>query len=521
MAYPAPDHVAYFARTRAEKLACLDMESGRALTYAALNARASLAAALITELCAQKGEAVRGARIAVLARNSSDIVCLYVACLRTGAILQPLNWRLAPAELDVLGRDGEPAIVIYQREFASGAEALAAACPRAVLLSLDGARSESFEAALAQTDGAGFRPIAPAHDGATTLLYTSGTTGAPKGVIITEANARANGVNYGLAANVGGDSVFVCDMPMFHVVGLFAVTRTVLQMGATLLISPRFDAEEAVRRIGDPTLGVTHYFCVPQMAQQMRGARNFDPAFFQRLVALQTGGAPHPEAAVRAWLDDGVMLIDGYGMSEAGTVLGMPPGDLGVLRAKAGAAGLPALLTELRIVDSEGREVGDGDIGEIWLHGPTITPGYWRNETATAKAFAGGWLKSGDAARRDQDGYVTLVDRWKDMFISGGENVYPAEVEAALLDLAGVSEAAVFGAPDPRWGETGVALIVCAPGVQLEAEIVTAHCRARLAGYKTPRHVRVVESLPRTASGKVQKAALRAQWIAEFEERSS
>lgn len=521
MAYPAPDHVGYFARTRAQKLACVDLESRRALTYAALNARAMQVSALLCEIFAKKGEAIQGTRVAVLSRNSSDIVCLYVACLRTGAILQPLNWRLAPAELAVLGRDGEPGLIVFEREFAAGADALAAACPNAVLLVLDSPGSENFEAALSQADTSGFHPVVPAHDGATTLLYTSGTTGAPKGVIITEANARATGVNYSLAANVGGDSVFLCDMPMFHTVGLFAVTRTVLQMGATLLISPRFDAEETVRRIADPGLGVTHYFCVPQMAQQMRQARTFDPAHFRSLTALQTGGAPLAEAVVRAWLDDSIMMIDGYGMSEAGTVLGMPPGDLGVLRAKAGAAGLPAVLTQLRIVDSEGRDVADNEIGEIWLRGPTITPGYWRNEAATAKAFADGWLKSGDAARRDRDGYVTLVDRWKDMFISGGENVYPAEVEAALLELEGVCEAAVFGAPDARWGETGVALIVCAPGAQLSIEDITAHCRGRLASYKTPRHLRVVESLPRTASGKLQKAALRADWIAESQEKPS
>jgi fatty-acyl-CoA synthase len=227
---------------------------------------------------------------------------------------------------------------------------------------------------------------------------------------------------------------------------------------------------------------------------------------------MQTGGAPHAAASVRAWLDDGVMLIDGYGMSEAGTVLGMPPGDLDLLGRKAGAAGLPAIGVEVRLVDRESNDVGEGEIGEVWVRGPSVSPGYWRNPEATDAAFRDGWFRSGDAARRDADGFYTLVDRWKDMFISGGENVYPAEVEAAILEIDGVAEVAVIGAPDPRWGETGVAFVVCRAGAAIAGEQVIAHCRARLAAYKAPKNVVLAEGLPRTASGKVQKAALREIW---------
>lgn len=513
MAHGFADFLAYFAATRGGKLALVDMERGQRLTYAALDARAWQVAALIEAKCAALGKPTRGERVAVLGRNSADLVSIYLGCLRAGAVLQPLNWRLAAPELAALGKDGDPALLIYEKEYAAGASELAKACPKLVLLSFDDAGAESFVAALASAPSRPERTGPATSSEPSTLLYTSGTTGTSKGVIVTEANAQATGVNYALAANVGGNAVFLCDMPMFHVVGLFAVTRTVLQQGATLLISARFEPEETVRRIGDATLGITHYFCVPQMAQLMRQARNFDPAPFRKLVALQTGGAPHAEASVRTWLNDGVMLIDGYGMSEAGTVLGMPPGDLDLLKRKAGAAGLPAFLTETRVVDRDGNDVGDGETGEIWLRGPSVSPGYWRNPTATANARHGEWLKSGDAARRDADGFITLVDRWKDMFISGGENVYPAEVEAAMLELAGVAEAAVFGAPDARWGETGVAFIVCAPGAAHNADTITSHCRARLAAYKVPKHVRIVADLPRTASGKVQKAVLRARWI--------
>ena len=515
----AVDFLSYFARTRGGKLACLDLESGRSLNYAALDARAWRTAATIERLLAACGKSVRGERVAVLARNSSDIVALYWACQRVGAVLQPLNWRLAPPELAAQGRDGDPAVILFAQEFEAGANELTRACPEAIVLSVDGAGKDTVDGALSRAPERPSRSAPAAESDVTTLLYTSGTTGLSKGVMVTAGNARANGTNYALAATVGGDAVFLCDMPMFHVVGLFAMARTVVQQGATLLISTRFDADETVRRIADPVLGVTHYFCVPQMAQLMRQSCGYDAAAFQRLVALQTGGAPHAEAAVRAWLDEGVMLIDGYGMSEAGTVLGMPPGDFDLLRRKAGAAGLPALLTELRLVGRDGADVSEGETGEIWLRGPTVTPGYWRNVEATASAFEDGWLKSGDAARRDGDGFVTIVDRWKDMFISGGENVYPAEVEAAILELDGVVEVAVFGVPDSRWGETGVCYVACAQGVPITLESIVAHCRRRLAGYKTPKHVRMVASLPRTASGKVQKALLRTQWIDTSQEK--
>jgi fatty-acyl-CoA synthase len=219
---------------------------------------------------------------------------------------------------------------------------------------------------------------------------------------------------------------------------------------------------------------------------------------------------------IHRWVDDGVMIIDGYGMTEVGTVLGMPIGDLAVVREKAGSAGRPAPGVSVRIVAPDGRDVAVGEVGELWLKGENVTAGYWGRPDATAQSFQDGWLKTGDAARLDADGFYYLVDRWKDMFISGGENVYPAEVEAAILELDGVSEVAVVGAPDARWGETGVAYVVAAPGASMTADAVSAHCRGRLAGYKAPRLVKLVDSLPRTGSGKVRKDLLKAECAAEL-----
>jgi fatty-acyl-CoA synthase len=355
-----------------------------------------------------------------------------------------------------------------------------------------------------------FRRRGDDHD-PVTLLFTSGTTGRPKGVIVTERNATVSAFNYALSVNLHAESRVLCDMPMFHVVGLLAVTCATLQLGGTLLISPAFAAAETYARLADPALGITHYFCVPQMLRMMREVPGFDAAPLRRLQAIQTGGAPHPASAIRLWSDEGVRVLDGYGMSEAGTVLGMPP-ELDVVRRKAGAVGIAAPFVDVRLVDAEGRDVSDDSVGEVWVGGASLTPGYWRDEAATRAAFQDGWFRTGDAARRDADGYYTIVDRWKDMYISGGENVYPVEVEAVLLEMPGVSEAAVIGVPDARWGEVGAAFLVMSAGAAPDDAAILAFCRARLAGYKVPRHLRRVATLPRTASGKLQKGPLRSGW---------
>lgn len=499
------DPVSYYASTRPNKLACRDLSNGAAFTYRALDARVERFASALQYVLG--GRDPSGARVASLARNSADIVCAYLACLRLGAVYAPLNWRLGPGELAVIARGIEPAIVIFDEEFEAGAAGIFASVAGATDL-----RTGPDLNRIIAVDHDAQRRSLPEEGAASVLLCTSGTTGKPKAVIVTEANAQAHALNYSASAEVAPNSTLLCNMPLFHVVGLFALARTALQVGATLLVAPRFDAVETVAHIADEGLGVTHYFCAPQMAQMMRSASGFDPAHFRRLSALQTGGAPNPTEAVRSWLDDGVRMVDGFGMSEAGTVLGMPPGDLELLSLKAGAAGLPAITIDIRLVDRAGRDVEEGETGEVWLRGPSVTQGYWRDEAATRAAFHEGWFKSGDAARRDGDGFYAIVDRWKDMYVSGGENVYPAEVEAALATCSGVADAAIVGVPDARWGEVGVAFVVRAPGADVAAQHVVAHCRNALAAYKAPKHVVFVQTLPRTASGKLQKTVLRQKW---------
>jgi fatty-acyl-CoA synthase len=344
------------------------------------------------------------------------------------------------------------------------------------------------------------------------MLYTSGTTGRPKGVLFTERNALFSALNFSLQARVDADSVFLCEPPLFHVAALLAAARTTLVQGGALLIARQFDPVETFRRLTDPALGVTNYFCVPQMARMMRNAPGFDGKRLAKLRCIVSGGAPHAAADVRRWLEDGVKMLDGFGMSEVGSVTAMPIDDLETVKAKAGSCGLPGLVTQLRLVDEEGRDVDPGEVGELWVKTPTLSPGYWNRPDATAASRTeDGWFKTGDAGRFDEDGFLYLVDRIKDMYISGGENVYPAEVEAAIAEMSGIADVAVIGVPDEKWGEAGCAYVVPAKGASLTPESVVAHCRARLARFKAPATVLIVEALPRNPSGKLLKHVLRAE----------
>lgn len=488
------DFIACRARAHGERIACTDLAVNRDLTYRELDAEIARCANWLAGLLDE------GARVAMLSRNSVHMLVVHFACARAGMIFQPLNWRLSGAEILALVRDGAPGILIYQTEFEPAAQtALKDASITHVVRGDD---------ALAQAIGAA-RPAAPRAgnpDAPITLLYTSGTTGKPKGVIVTARGAWVTAFNFAIVNEVAPRDVLLCDMPLFHVAGLFGVARAALLMGATVLISDRFVPATALERLSDRSLGVTHYFAVPQMATAMLQDPLYARSDLTRLKALVIGGAPLPKSVVERLLADGVPPIEGYGISEGGTVFGMPL-DRKAIAARAGMCGVAAMLIDVRLVDADGRDVGAGEVGEIWLKGPSVTPGYWQQPDATARAFQDGWFKTGDAARRDADGFYQIVDRWKDMYISGGENVYPAEVESVLAEHPAVAEAAVVGVADAQWGESGCAYIVTRAA--LTADDVTRHCRERLAHYKVPKHVHFVDLLPRTGSGKVKKDDLR------------
>lgn len=488
------DAVTTHARAASTRLAIADLTSGRRWTYGELDrAIDRLAAWLVDALGPSSGE-----RVATLARNCAEMPILQLACVRAGAVFVPLNWRLASAEIEALVVDAAPAILFHETAFAAPTGAGRA-------LPIEGLAE--LETALAVPPASARR----AFDALATLLYSSGTSGRPKGVMLSEENAFFGCANFIYGTDVTRDSVFLCDMPLFHTAGLFAATRVPLQAGAAVLISGGFDAARTLERLTDPHWGVTHYFSVPQMAARLWNEPGFDAARLRGLVAWAIGGAPSPRSQTERFVAAGIRVAEGFGMSETGSNFGMPTRDLAVLAGKAGSCGLPFMTIEARIVDDEGREVPIGEVGELQLRGPCITSGYWKQPELTAHAFVDGWFRTGDLARCDRDGFYYIADRKKDMYISGGENVYPAEVEAVIAELTDIAECAVVGIPDAAWGEVGRAYIVAASGRSVTAEVVLAHCQQRLAKYKLPKSVMFVEALPRTASGKIQKHVLRAR----------
>lgn len=493
------DPIAHHAAASPQRLAIVDIEEGRRWTYRELDRAVDrLAGYLVKEF----GPA-SGVRVATLAKNCPEMVVLQLACARAGTIFVPFNWRLSAAEVAVLAEDAAPRIVFHDADFA-----VPASGTRAMLIGEVLALGEE-----------GARPPAQARrpfDAVTTLLYTSGTSGKPKGVMLSDENAFWGCLNFIAGNDVSTASVFLCDMPLFHTAGLFAATRVPLQAGGTVLISRGFDPDKTLARLSDPALGVTHYFSVPQMAATLWNQPGFDPARLRGLTGWAIGGAPNPRAQTERFVRAGIPILEGFGMTETGSNFGMPPHDLDRILAKAGSCGLPFLAIEAKIVDDAGRSLPDGEKGELWLRGPSVAAGYWNQPELTAEAFHDGWFKTGDAAVRDADGFYAIVDRRKDMYISGGENVYPAEVEAVLAELAEVGEAAIVGVPDVRWGETGRAYVVPAPGLEILPETVVAHCVARLARFKVPATVVITDALPRTASGKIQKHLLRERALAEM-----
>jgi len=503
----AYDWIGHHAAQRPTHEAVRDIGSDRSFSYADLDRRVDAMAAYLTSLGVGRGD-----RVAVLAHNGVEFFDVQFACARTGSICVLLNWRLTVTELEYILNDSSPALLVHDAEFAASAEELQRCCSIGELLAIDGGAADSaYERALARFDGESVEPVALTHDDVITIMYTSGTTGLPKGAMITHGMNFWNVVNLGIPAGIGIDTVHLNVLPLFHTGGLNCYCNPVLHAGGTVVLLKAFDPGQTLQVIGDEAQGITHIFAVPAPYQFMMQHPDFDDTDLSRLRAAGVGGAPCALTIMETWMERGVSLAQGFGMTETSPAcIFLDPGD--ALR-KIGSTGKPLLHTECRVVDDEGGDCGPDQIGELWVAGPNITPGYWNRPDATADAFEGRWLKTGDAARVDDEGFVYIVDRWKDMYISGGENVYPAEIENVLYQLPEVAEAAIIGVPNDKWGEVGLAVIALKPGATLERATVVAHCVERLAKFKVPNDITIVEALPRNATGKVLKRELRTQFV--------
>jgi fatty-acyl-CoA synthase len=500
------DWIAHYGRRNPAKTALVDLASGRRFSYGELDARVARLAGHLRDAL----NVARGDRVAVLALNTTDTMEVQFACFRLGAIFLPLNNRLTVPELQFIVGDAAPVVMIHDDDLAETALAVARLCKvRSVLKFGAGGSYEAGMAAAAPLDKVEIVTL----DDISTIMYTSGTTGLPKGAIITHGMTFWNCVNLGGPAYISPASVLLTVLPLFHTGGLNCYTNPVLHAGGTVLIMRAFDPGEALRLISDRSAGINVFFGVPSIYQFMAQHPAFAEADFSRLIIGGVGGAPMPVPLLKIWEARGVALQQGYGMTETSpAVMVLDKEDAA---RKAGSSGKPVLHTEVRIVRPDGSDAAVGELGELWVKGPNVTPGYWNRPDANQSSFTEGWLHTGDATRIDEDGFYYIVDRWKDMYISGGENVYPAEVESVLHQLEAVAEAAIIGIPNEQWGEVGMAVIAVKPGHKLTAAEIHAHCAANLAKFKCPRLVEFVDALPRNATGKIHKPTLRKQFHAE------
>ncbi|MHA6797393.1 AMP-binding protein (plasmid) [Pseudonocardia bannensis] len=497
----------YHAARTPERTALVDLATGRRFSYADLAGRVK---ALAYHLADARGIGP-GDRVAALTRNSSNVFEIQYACALIGAIFVPLNWRLTVSEIVAVCRDARPAVLLHESAVAAAAAAVSAECGQFPCLrwASEAGEDDEYEAALGRPAPAGWAPTPPDEDDPWTIIYTSGTTGLPKGVVRTHRNERATILGTIAAGEVTASSVCLTVLPTFHVAGLDLFANPALFLGGTVLVMRTFEPRQALQLLTDPAAGVTHLCGVPANYQFMSQLPEFADAPLRPFFGA-VGGSPVPAALLELWAGRGVDLTTVFGITEAGsTVITTAPGP--GLKAPRGAVGIPVMHAEVRIVDADGVPQPAGRIGELCVRGPAVTPGYWQRPDLTAQAIDGdGWLATGDAAYRDEDGVVVLVDRWKDMYISGGENVYPAEVENALYQHPAVAQAAVIGVPHERWGETGAAFVVLDRERTATAEELTGWCRERVAAFKVPGVVHLVDELPRNATGKILKNALRA-----------
>ncbi len=477
---------------------------GATQTFAQLDARSSRAANALLALGVRSGD-----RVALLTKNAPEYYELIFACSKIGAILVGLNWRLAPPEITAIVADALPSLIVLGPGEQGLLEDAARRSPGLRQVLMLGAGYDAWCAAGSATDP-GF---SGAPDEVTLLLYTSGTTGAPKGVMLTNHGMSFTPRLGSEIWGMGRSSVNLVAMPMFHIGGIGNGLGTMAHGGHTVLMR-EVDTTKAIANIQQ--YRVTHAFFVPAVIHSLLQTPGVEQADLSSLQLLKYGASPIGDALLRRAIEVlGCRFMHVYGMTEAsGTIVALAPEDHdpgGPRTSLLRSCGRPFPWVEMRVIDPDTlQDVKTGDVGEIWVRTGMLMNGYWNKPEATAETIMpGGWLRTGDAAYRDEGGYVYLFDRFKDMIVSGAENVYPAEVENVLSDHPAILEVAVIGVPHERWGETVKAVVVCRPGQQVAPDELIAFARTRLGKFKCPTSVDFTDVLPRNASGKLLKRELR------------
>jgi fatty-acyl-CoA synthase len=489
--------------------------AGATLTYAGLDDRVRRLARALRGLGTGPGS-----RVAYLGPNHPAFLETMFAAWSAGAVFVPLNMRLAGPELAYQLADCGAALLVYAPEQAAvvagirgtaghGTAGRGTGLCHLVALARPAAGDHDYESLLAGPPPGPLDPgpadVPVSLDDPCLIMYTSGTTGRAKGATLTHANITWNAVNVVVDADFRADEVALAVAPLFHTAALNMLCLPTMLKGGSVLIEPAFDPARVLDLIA--RYRVTSMFGVPAIYDAMAAAPGWADADTSSLRMLLCGGAPVPDATIRRYTRRGLTFIQGYGMTE--TSPGALLLDAEHALAKAGSAGVPHFFTDVRVVGPDGAQAGPGERGEIIVAGPNVMRGYWGQPDASAAVLADGWLHSGDVGTVDEDGYVSVVDRIKDVIISGGENIYPAEVENALLSHPAVADCGVIGIPDGRWGEVGRAVVVLRAGESASAAGILGFLDGRLARYKIPKSVHFAAGLPRTATGKILKKQLR------------
>lgn len=462
--------------------------------------------ARLTGVFAERGVR-KGDRVTYIGNNHPDFLTTFFACGALGAIFVPLNTRLAPRELEYMIEDSGATVLVTHHSVRELARAAAWSGPVTHRLVVDGPAElpavESFEDALvAAAPELRLAPVT--FDDPAMILYTSGTTGRPKGAVLTHGNLTWNSINAIVDYDVTSDDVSLLIAPLFHVASLSMGALPTLLKGGTVVLHDKFDPGAVLEAI--ERHGITSLSGVPTTYQMLAEHPDWETTDLSTVRKLTCGGSSVPLRVIEAYEVRGLSFSSGYGMTE--TAPGATALPARKAREHVGSSGLAHFFTDVRIVGPDLQPLPAGETGEIEISGPNVIREYWQRPDATAEAYDGEWFRSGDIGHLDEDGYLIVSDRLKDMVISGGENIYPAEVEQLIMELPAIESVAVIGVPDQRWGEVPVAIAVRRH--EIAADAIIDHLAGRLAKYKIPRAVAFVSELPRTASGKIRKPDLRA-----------
>jgi fatty-acyl-CoA synthase len=505
------DWLARRAMLTPKKVALIDTQhANREITYQIWNRSTNQTANFLR----QQFDIRKGDRVAVLAMNSVEYLDIWFALGKLGAILQNLNWRLAPQELSGLIIDADPKVLIYGKEFLSAVHALREASSTIKFVAL-GDKAEQPDYAFGDRLNFGDHPppeVELCWSDPWVICYTGGTTGTPKGALLTHRSITANAMNTVISWGLTADDVTILNSPLFHSGGLNVFTAPLVYVGGTSIVCREFDIDQTYALLTNDEVSI--WFGVPTMFVMMQNHPLWVQADFSHLKLLISGGAPCPLPVFEKFWAKGVDFKTGYGLTEAGpNTFWLPPEDV---RRKPGSVGFPLFHIDVKIIRNDGHECDPGEVGELVIRGPHLCSGYWNNPQATAEAIhplpndpnGPSWLHTGDLAQHDAEGYFYIVGRSKEMFISGGENVFPAEVESVLHAHPAVAEATVIAISHETWGEVGRAIVVLKPGkVVRENDLLESVCQ-QLARYKVPKSVVFVDQLPKTGANKVDKKLL-------------